>query len=224
MDQTRNTAANSTSADSDSSAQAATSVNAAISMADSAAAQSMQTLALVHQARVANLSRIAATLKAQYGAEDPEVKNAEAAVNAGVAVAARALIVQQELGTAAPEVPANGGTLHGRVYDFAYQPLPKMTVFLVDATNTYQQQFGFGYTDESGYFQITAAGPAATPALFLEVADQKRKPVYLSTSPLQPALGAAVYQNIIISEGAKPIGDPPRAIRGKAIPPKTKKA
>jgi hypothetical protein len=224
MDQTRNTAANSTSAESDPSAQASASVNAAISSADSAVAQSMQTLALVHQARVANLSRVAAALKAQYGPEDPQVENAEAAVKASVDSAGRARIAQQELGTAAPEVPLNGWTLHGRVYDSAYQPLPKMTVFLVDATNTYQQQFGFGYTDETGYFQITALEPPATPELFLEVADQKSKPVYLSTSSLQPAIGAAVYQNVILGEGAKPIGDPPRAIRGKAIPPKAKKA
>lgn len=223
MDQTRNTAASSSSSGADFSAQAASSVNAAISSADNAVAQGMQTLALVHQARLANLSRTAASLKAQYGPEDPQVKNAEAAVNASTAVAAKVLVVQQELATPAPQVPANGWTLHGRVYSSAYQPLAQMTVFLVDATNTYQQQFGFAYTDESGYFQMNVAAPASEPALFVEVADQKSNPVYLSTSPLEPAMGAAIYQNIILGEGAKPIGDPPKAVRGKGIPAKTKK-
>lgn len=223
MDQTKNTATGNSSANADSAAQAAASVNAAISSADSAVAQSMQTLALVHQARMASLSRTAASLKAQYGPEDSQVKNAEAAVNASAALAARVLVVHQEFATPAPQVPPNGWTLHGRVYTSAYQSLPQMTVFLVDATNTYQQQFGFAYTDESGYFQINASGPAAIPELFLEVADQKGKPVYLSTSPLEPAIGAALYQNIILDEGAKPIGDPPKAVRGKGIPARTKK-
>ena len=57
-------------------------VTSNLASADNIAAQRVQTLTWVHQARAAQLSRTAATLKAQYGANDPGVKNAEAAVAA----------------------------------------------------------------------------------------------------------------------------------------------
>ena len=42
-----------------------------LASADSIAAQRVQSLASIHQARAAQLSRTAASLKAQYGANDP---------------------------------------------------------------------------------------------------------------------------------------------------------
>src|ERR1700693_5660741 len=57
--------------------------------ADNIAAHGVQTLTWVHQARAAQLSRTAATLKAQYGPNDPGVKSAEAALAAANADGAR---------------------------------------------------------------------------------------------------------------------------------------
>jgi hypothetical protein len=134
-------------------------------------------------------------------------------------------VFQQELNTTVPEVAAKGWALQGRVYDASLKPLPNMTVFLVDATNTYQQQFGFAYTDETGYFQINAAdsGLANAQSFFLQVADNKSRPVYLSPSPLALTAGGSLYEKIVITAGGKPIGDPPKAIRGTALPTKAKK-
>jgi hypothetical protein len=42
--------------------------------------------------------------------------------------------------------------------------------------------------------------------------------VYLSTTAFQPATGSASYQNVILSAGEKPIGDPPPEIREIALP------
>jgi len=156
------------------------------------------------------------------------VKAAEAAAGAAASTAARVAIVQQEINTASPQAPAKGFVLNGRVYDSNLQPLPGMTVFLVDGNNTYLRQFGFEYTDDTGYFQIVVsdAGEQAANAeqIFLEVADTKSRPVYLSPTPVQPNTGNSLYQKIVIPAGGKPIGDPPKAVRDTAVPSKKKKS
>ena len=153
--------------------------------------------------------------------------SAEAAVAAGKSTVARLTVTQQELNTPAPQVAAKGWAVQGRVYDSSLTPLPNMTVFLVDAANAYQQQFGFAYTDQTGYFLISVAEAGAhlsnDQPIFLEVADAKSHPVYLSDSPVEPVPGVALYQKIVLAAGGKPIGDPPKAIRGTAIPAKPKK-
>jgi hypothetical protein len=46
----------------------------------------------------------------------------------------------------------------------------------------------------------------------------KGEPIYLSTTPSQPAAGSVTYQNITLASGAHPLGDPPQAIRNIALP------
>ena len=58
--------------------------------------------------------------------------------------------------------------------------------------------------------------------LFLEIADTKSQPVYLSATPFQPVLGSATYQNVTLPSGGQAIGDPPAAIRKVALPKKSK--
>lgn len=207
-------------------------ITTALATADTSAAQQIQNLQWVHQARVSQLTRTLAALKAQYGSNDPGVISAEAAVSAANLTAARVGMAQRQAATAEPQVAANGWALHGRVYDAHLQPVSGFTVFLVDASKTYQQAYGFAYTDNTGYFLLNHAGPdeaaqgkssasakqAAAPELFVEVADAKAQPVYLSTTPFQPAAGNATYQNITLSAGNAPIGDPPAQIRSVAIP------
>ena len=48
----------------------------------------------------------------------------------------------------------NGWALHGRVFNTQLQPISGLTVFLVDASKTYQQAYGFAYTDDTGYFLL----------------------------------------------------------------------
>jgi len=148
-----------------SAAQISESLTSTLFSADSAAAQSVQALTLIQQARVTQLSRTAANLKAQFGANDAGVKAAEAAAGAAASTAARVAIVQQEINTASPQAPAKGFVLNGRVYDSNLQPLPGMTVFLVDGNNTYLRQFGFEYTDDTGYFQIVVSDAGNRPPM-----------------------------------------------------------
>lgn len=207
-------------------------VESNLAAADSSVAQRVQALAWVHQARTAQLSRIAANLKAQYGANDAGVKSAEAAVAAAKEDAARAAAVHQQVTTAEPDVAPKGWALHGRVLNAQLAPVSGYTVFLVDSTKSYQQAYGFAYTDSSGYFllnfsgsntttEASATGTHAAGELFVAVADKKAQPVYLSATPLQPVIGSATYQNIQLPSSTQPIGDPPSQIKNVAFPPST---
>lgn len=204
---------------------------AALTSADAMAVQSIQALQQVHQARLSLLERTAASLKTQYGADDPRTQSAQAAVTATTGTISRISMVSQQLNTPAPQVAANGWALHGRVSNAQGQPLARYTVFLVDSQHTYQEAYGFAYTDETGYFLLNETGAgakaashaAAASSLFVEVANAKGQPVYLSDTAFVPVVGSATYQTITVAAGSQPIGDPPETIRKVAIPSRKKK-
>ena len=68
--------------------------------------------------------------------------------------------------------------------------------------------------------QPSATQASTQPQLFLEIADTKAYPVYLSETPFQPVIASATYQNVTLAPGNKPIGDPPKEIRDIAMPAK----
>jgi hypothetical protein len=201
---------------------------ATLASADAGSSQTILNLKMVHHARLSQLQRTAATLKKQLGPDDPSVKAAEAAVKVGSAKVARISVVHQELDTPVPQVAPDGWALHGRAYSTDLKPHAKYTVFLVDDQKTYQEAYGFAYTDDTGYFLFNVAGakgkdPAqATAPLFLAMTNTKGEPVHLSTTPFQPTPGSATYQNVTLSSGV--LGDPPQAIRDVALPNRKKKA
>ena len=131
---------------------------AALASADTGSAQTILNLKMVHNARLTQLQRTADALKKQLGPDDPSVKAAETAVQAGSAKVARISVVHQELDTAPPQVAEDGWALHGRVYSSELKPHAKYTVFLVDAQKAYQEGYGFAYTDETGYFLVNVTG------------------------------------------------------------------
>lgn len=207
-------------------AQAAEGLQSALAAADNQVTQGMQNLELVHRARLASATRALNALKAQYGADDEQVKTAQAAVNAMTATISRISLVGQQFDTPQVEVSQKGWVLQGRVVDAQLQPVSRYTVFLVDATKSYLKQYGFAYTDETGYFAISfnqGTHDAAAP-LFIEVADNKANPVYLATTPFSPGPGSTTFENIVLAAGAQPIGDPPEAIREVAMPVRKRQA
>ncbi len=240
---TGTTATSTTATDTPTAAQGAEQLKATLTAADSNGNQQVQTLGQVHQARLAQANRSVTALTAQYGANDPRVKAAQAAVTATKTTIARVSMVSQQLAAPSVQVSATGWALQGRVLDAQLQPAAKFTVFLVDANKIFLQQYGFAYTDDTGYFLLNYAGdsgqaptaptapPAAAPApattaaqLYLEVANTDANPVYLSTTAFQPVLGTATFQNVVLPAGGQPIGDPPPAIRAVALPSKSTKA
>lgn len=228
--------ANTSNTPSSSVSQVRDALDKALPTADSKVTQSVQHLQLVHQARISQLSRTAASLKLQFGPKDQLVIDAQAALGAETSTAARVSMVSRQISTPAPQIATGGWVLHGRVFNAQLQPAARYTVFLVDQEKNYQQQFGFAYTDDTGYFQINYPGTGSTsqssatasqsqtvPTLFIEVANPGAQPVYLSTTPFQPATGSVTYQNITLPQGEKPLGDPPPAIRKVALPDQAKK-
>ncbi len=204
-------------------AQLNAAITTALGTADAGGSQSIHNLTLIHSARLSQLKRTAATLKQQYGASDPNVKAAEAAVAAGTARVARMAAVHQQAATPVPPVSATGWALQGRVFNSMLQPVQHLTVFLVDDTKTFQKEYGFAYTDSTGYFLINFAGSApgnqtSPPQLYIEIVNASGKPIYISAEIFAPAAGSTTYLNITLPAGEKPIGNPPPAIRGGAIP------
>ena len=147
----------------------------------------------------------------------------QASVTATNTTIARVSMVRQQLAVPAVQVTAAGWALQGRVLDAQLQPTAKFTVFLVDANKTFLQQYGFAYTDDTGYFLLNYAGDAAPEAgvrrqFFIEVVNTDANPVYLSSTAFQPVLGTASFQNIVLPAGGQPIGDPTPEIRAVALP------
>jgi hypothetical protein len=203
-------------------------VRSALGAGDTGSTQAIQNLTLIHKARVSQLTRNAAALKKQYGADNAETEAAEAAAKAGATRAASMTAIHLQAATPGPQISATGWALHGRVFNAQLQPAGNFTVFLVDDAKKFQSQFGFSYTDSTGYFLINYAGTTgAIPTsgqLFVEVANENRQTVYLGGAPFQPVSGSATYQNIVLPAGEKPLGNPPPEIRDVSFPDASKKS
>ncbi len=198
-----------------------TKVASAVTAADSVASQSLQTLGLVHQARVAQFTRIANNAVARYGPTSPQAVAAQAAVKTSQATVARISAVHLQVSAPLPKVTATGWALYGHVYNAQLKPVSAYTVFLVDQEKAYQSAYGFAYTDSTGSFEINYPGSSQAPAtipLFLEIANANAMPVYIATVAFQPSPGSATYQDVTLPAGEPIIGDPPPAIRAIALP------
>jgi hypothetical protein len=200
----------------------------ALSAGDAGSTQATHNLMLIHQARVSQLKRTAATLKKQYGADNAETKAAEAAVKTSMARVAIIGTANLQATTPSPQVSATGWALNGRVFTAQLQPVGNLTVFLVDDRKKYQEQFGFAYTDSTGYFLINYTGTTDKVEndgkIFIEITNKKKQPIYLSATAFQPAPGSTTYQNITLPAEQTPLGYPPDQIRSVAIPDPSRKA
>jgi hypothetical protein len=215
----------------------------------SAAGSSMS--AQVQAARVSGLKRAAASAVATYGADSTEATAPNQAVTTAQAKTGRLQIVSQKAATTTPTVAATGWALHGRVYDANLNPQERYTVFLVDEQKNYLSDYGFSYTDSTGYFLLQyqgapasgssgasetgaatsastgASGVAATavaPRAYVQVYDAKAKPVLSSSTPFTPVTGQATYQVLTLPASGQSLGDPPAEIRAVAVPPSTSKS
>ncbi|MGA8575394.1 MAG: hypothetical protein WB609_06845 [Candidatus Cybelea sp.] len=196
-------------------------ITSVLTSADATATQRVQHLSFVQQARIARQTRTVASVTAQYGAGSPQAKAAQDAVTATRATDTRVVTAKQQLATKAPIV-GDSFALQGRVFDSQMQPAEGYTVFLVDAQNTYQTDYGFAYTDKTGYFLLRYGGkpPSGTPTpLFVSIADASAKPIFRGPNAFLPTPGRATYRAITLPAGAQPIGNPPPDVRKTGFPP-----
>ncbi len=177
---------------------------------------------LVLQARQAQLDRLAASLTATNGASDPSAQTAQAAADNNRVMVARMNMQVVHAATTAPVVAKDGWALHGHIYDAKRQPLAKLTVFLVDEQKSYVSQYGFSFTDATGYFLLNYAPAAGAPqapqsaTLYLEIFNAAKQPIYLDTAVFTPILGEAQYRDITLTSQST-LGTPP----GSTAVPKT---
>jgi len=204
----------------------------AFGQADTAAAGRVQLLQQVYQARASLLSRRADELKARYGANDSGVKSANNAATAARAASSQLTSVHLRFKTPDPDVAADGWVLHGRVFNESQKPMAGFTVFFVDAAKAYQQAYGYASTDDTGYFLLRSDGGRASDKgaadgrgadLFVEVTDLKGRLAYLSATAFQRVVGAAVYQDIVLTESTTPKGEPPAEVRKVSAPKRESK-
>jgi hypothetical protein len=211
-----------------------TQVTEAFARTDDTAAERVQHLQWVHQARASQLARAAIELKAAFGADDPRVKDAEAALSAAKAASTNLAVAHQQMTTPEPDVAPDGWALHGRVFTTDRKPVRGVTVFLVDAVKARQDAYGFAYTDDTGYFLLKygGGGEASTSRaakdtrvtdLFVAVDDINGRHVPLESIPFKPVKGAAVYQNIVLSQLTQPTEEAPPRARKAARPKGTRK-
>jgi hypothetical protein len=197
-----------------------------LSFANSAVSQSVQSLGLIHQARLAQQNRTVAVLTTQYGVDSVQVKTAQAAVSSSQTAISRLATVNKQVQAASPQVSADGWALYGHVYNSSLQPASAYTVFLVDEQNAYQSAVGFTYTGSDGGFVLNYSGATKLPPsvqLFLQIANNQALPVYLSSTAFQPTAGTATYQDVTLAAGEPALGDPPKEIRPIAMPDTKKK-
>lgn len=207
-------------------------VQSSLGTADTGATQSIQNLRLIHEARLSQLKRTAATLK-QGGASEADIEAANAAVHLGTARVASIKAVHQQATSSAPQVSATGWALYGHILSSTLKPVPHLTVFLTDANKTYQRDFGFSYTDATGQYVINYQGtgdPAqsktedesSAPQYFVGIVNASGKPIFpipgTTPDPFTPTIGAATSRDIVLPPGEQPVGDPPSFIREIALP------
>lgn len=213
-------------------------VTSALTAADSTTTRAVQNLQLIQQARLNQWKRSAAALSAKYGPDDPRSQNAQQAVTTATALVGKVAMTYQRI-TAAAETPANGWTVYGHVFNAQYQPAQAYTVFLVDSSNAYYSAAGFAYTDANGYFVLNysstpqsqanesstsarkkaaTTAPPDTPSLFIEIANLKGKIIYRGGTAVQPSIGLALYQSVVLPAGEPAIGDPPTILRKTGVP------
>lgn len=175
------------------------------------ASRAVEMLAKVHEARLSSGLLTPAALKSQLKAGDPRM------------VAAPAVKVAE--GEWAPQ---------GRVVDAQMQPVVSFTVFLVDVNKDYVREYSFACkgmraVSRSAWTQAavgpsnTNAGASGTPALFVEVEGAKGTPVYMSSTPFAPTIGASTYLTNVRSAGGQLIVRPPLKIPRVEMPSDAKK-
>src|SRR5438132_846705 len=114
---------------------------------------------------------------------------------------------------------------------------PDVSNLASSLADAFTQAYGFSSTDETGYFLLrydgsraassdkaTAANDARGTDLFVEVTDLKGRLAYLSDTAFQRVVGAAVYQDIVLTESASSKGEPPAQVRKVSMPKREPKS
>lgn len=195
----------------------------AVDQVDTTSANRVQQLSNIHQARLAQVTRIAATVTKRSGPNSALAKSAQAAVTTTEANLTQISLIKQQVSVQPPAVTATGWALYGVVNNSSNSPVSAYSLYFVDSTNTFQNAFGTAYTGSDGSFQLVYPGPdkgekAPTTELYLQVVNASGDPIYTTPNSFAVTPGVATYQLVTLPAGEKPIGILPIVFRGITIP------
>jgi hypothetical protein len=219
---------------------------------DAQTAQQFTALTAVRQARTNQLQRQVTSLTKAYGASDPRTVAVQTSLTTQQTLATRLGMASATTSAPAPAAPANGWLVYGRVRNADSSPAPQLTVFLADESRAWLQKYAFAFTDQTGYFTLTYAPPAASGApvekkhrhageketdkdcekppestpghvsAYLEVSNAGGQLMYIDATRMSISAGASVYRDILLSAEV-PLGTPPSEPGAPApVPPATK--
>lgn len=208
------------------------------SKSDPQATQQFTGLAQVRQARVNQLTREAALLTKVYGAKNSGVLDVQATLANQQAVAVKLGVVRDTISVTAPTVPLGGWVLYGHVRNADLTPAPQYTVFLADQNHSWITDYGYAFTDPTGYYVLTydpsgltpSVTPPAAPAsptktgkpapagtseavnyvltAFVEVSDKTCKVVFMDLNVTTFPVDTAIRKDILLG-AITPAGTPP---------------
>jgi hypothetical protein len=123
--------------------------------------------------------------------------------------------------TAAPRAEPGEWMLHGYVRGRDLNPVPDLTLSLVDARGRVVEPLGYGCTDAKGYFRIVAklaraetggartVGEHAEPeTVHIRVTDASGKQVYRGQEAIRPAPDQVEYREIVLGQDASGCAPP----------------
>ena len=194
------------------------------SQVDAQTTQQFTGLAAVRQARVNQLQREAALLIRLYGANDSRVQAVQANLANQQAFAVKLGVARDASATAAPTAPAGGWVLYGHVRHADLTPAAQYTVFLADKGRSWLTPYGYAFTDQNGYYELSYAPAPVTPSgtkagqkhaaaaaplsAFVEVSDAACHLVFVDTTTTAFPVGAAINKDIVLASD-NPLGTPP---------------
>ena len=136
-------------------------ITSGIAQLDAARAAAYNNLLTVRHAKDQQLSREQKLLEIQYGPDDPQVAAIKSKIVVNQAIRADLAVAQIQAATPEPTVDKNSYVFHGFVRGPQRQPRPRLTVALYDANDCWVREFGYGCTDQNGYFLLRYAQAAS---------------------------------------------------------------
>ena len=162
-------------------------------------------LGTLRNASAASLDREQRLLARKYGASHPRVSAVETRRAANVVFQRDLTVAHTLAATPAPGIDADTYVFHGHVRDEQRMPLPGLTVALYNPNGDWLSEFGYGCTDDKGYFILRLERPSRddepdfeSTSAEVRVYDASQKLLHLEEDPLIPRPGVIDYREIII--------------------------
>jgi hypothetical protein len=194
----------------------------AAARADALRAVGLRGLEEAARARQIGLEREHGRLSAALGTDHPRTRAVGEQIRHGAERLRHVGLEVARAETAAPRTERGEWMLHGYVRDRDLNPVPDLTLSLVDAPGRVVKWLGSGCTDAKGYFRIvakvaraetgadrTVEEHPAPESVHIRLTDASGKQVYRGEEAIRPAPDQVEYREIVLGPGASGCAPPP---------------